>query len=71
MFTINLEDGREAPSRAKKKGAKRLEFLVNVKPLANKVFKNYKIKREKYVILDQSKIERVHLNQVVASWKVI
>ena len=28
MFTINLEDGREAPSNARKKGAKRLEFLV-------------------------------------------
>ena len=30
MFTINLEDGREAPSKARKKGAKRLEFLVFV-----------------------------------------
>ena len=29
MFTINLEDGREAPSKARKKGAKRLEFLVH------------------------------------------
>ena len=29
MFTINLEDGREAPFKARKKGAKRLEFLVN------------------------------------------
>ena len=28
MFTINLEDGREAPSKARKMGAKRLEFLV-------------------------------------------
>ena len=28
MFTINLGDGLEAPSKAKKKGAKRLEFLV-------------------------------------------
>ena len=28
MFTINLENGREAPSKARKKGAKRLEFLV-------------------------------------------
>ena len=28
MFTIYLEDGREAPSKARKKGAKRLEFLV-------------------------------------------
>ena len=27
MFTINLGDGREAPSKARKKGAKRLEFL--------------------------------------------
>ena len=26
--TINLEDGREAPSKARKKGAKRHEFLV-------------------------------------------
>ena len=30
MFTINLEDGREAPSKARKKGAKRLEFLVTL-----------------------------------------
>ena len=30
MFTINLGDGREAPSKARKKGAKRLEFLVNL-----------------------------------------
>ena len=30
MFTINLEDGREAPSKARKKGAKRLEFLVYI-----------------------------------------
>jgi len=30
MFTTNLEDGREAPSKARKKGAKRLEFLVTV-----------------------------------------
>ena len=30
MFTINLEDGREAPSKARKKGAKRLEFLVRI-----------------------------------------
>ena len=29
MFTTNLEDGREAPSKARKKGAKRLEFLVS------------------------------------------
>ena len=28
MFTINLGDWREAPSNARKKGAKRLEFLV-------------------------------------------
>ena len=29
MFTINLEeDGREALSKARKKGAKRLEFVV-------------------------------------------
>ena len=28
MFTTNLEDGREAPYKARKKGAKRLEFLV-------------------------------------------
>ena len=33
MFRTNLEDGREAPSKARKKGAKRLEFLVNVKNL--------------------------------------
>ena len=31
MFTINLGDGREAPSKARKKGAKRLEFLVFLK----------------------------------------
>ena len=30
MFTINLEEGREAPSKARKKGAKRLEFLVYI-----------------------------------------
>ena len=30
MFTTNLEDGREAPSKARKKGAKRLECLVTV-----------------------------------------
>ena len=30
MFTINLGDGREAPSKARKKGAKRLEFLVMI-----------------------------------------
>ena len=28
MFTINLGGGREAPSKARKKSAKRLEFLV-------------------------------------------
>ena len=28
MFTINIGDWREAPSNARKKGAKRLEFLV-------------------------------------------
>ena len=28
MFTINLGDGREAPSKARKKDVKRLEFLV-------------------------------------------
>jgi len=32
MFTINLGDGREAPSKARKKGAKRLEFLVTYTP---------------------------------------
>ena len=31
LLTINLEDGREAPSKARKKGAKRPEFLVNYK----------------------------------------
>ena len=30
MFTINLEDGREAPSKVRKKGAKLLEFLVHI-----------------------------------------
>ncbi len=30
MFTTNLEDGCEAPSKARKKGAKRLEFLVYI-----------------------------------------
>ena len=30
MFTINLGDGREAPTKARKKDAKRLEFLVKV-----------------------------------------
>jgi len=37
MFTTNLEDGREAPSKARKKGAKRLEFLVNYKSKVCKV----------------------------------
>ena len=32
MFTIDLGDGCEAPSKARKKGAKRLEFLVPDKP---------------------------------------
>ena len=27
-FTVSLGDGHEAPSKARKKGAKRLEFLV-------------------------------------------
>ena len=31
MFTINLEDGSEAPSIARKKGAKRLEFLYYIR----------------------------------------
>ena len=35
MFTINLEDGREAPSKARKKGAKRHEFLVKYKLYTN------------------------------------
>jgi len=30
MFTIEVEDGREAPSKARKKSAKRLEFLVYI-----------------------------------------
>ena len=38
MFTINLEDGREAPSKARKKGAKRLEFLVLSKKVFNENF---------------------------------
>ena len=29
MFRTNLEDRREAPSKARKRGAKRLEFLVD------------------------------------------
>ena len=41
MFTINLEDGREAPFKARKKGAKRLEFLVYLKE--DKFSVNYKI----------------------------
>ena len=36
--TINLEDGREAPSKARKKGAMRLEFLVTV---YNSIVKNH------------------------------
>ena len=28
MYAINLKDGRKAPSKAREKGAKRLEFLV-------------------------------------------
>ena len=30
MFAIEIEDGREAPSKARKKGAKRLEILVHI-----------------------------------------
>ena len=36
MFTINSGDGREAPSKARKKGAKRLEFLVGYTKQTNK-----------------------------------
>ena len=39
MLTINLEDGREAPSKAGKKGAKRLEFLVNNNTIKNDMFR--------------------------------
>ena len=42
MFTINLEDGREAPSKARKKGAKRLEFLVRYIYLDTFVAENIK-----------------------------
>ena len=38
---MKLEDGREAPSKARKKGAKRLEFLVYLKE--DKFSVNYKI----------------------------
>ena len=38
MFTINLEDGREAPSKARKKCAKRLEFLVYINLACLSVF---------------------------------
>ena len=38
MFTINLEDGREAPSKTRKKGAKRLEFLVYINRDVLKLF---------------------------------
>ena len=43
MFTINLGDGREAPPKARKKGAKRLKFLVfktflALEPLKLKIF---------------------------------
>ena len=41
MFTINLEDGREAPSKARKKGAKRLEFLVIQKRLEGGTYYTY------------------------------
>ena len=37
MFTINLGDGREALSKARKKGAKRLEFLVYIKVTTKKI----------------------------------
>ena len=39
MFTINLGDGREAPSEARKKGAKRLEFLVFINNVSNTLTK--------------------------------
>ncbi len=42
MFTTNLEDGREAPFKARKKGAKRLEFLVRYIYLDTFVAENIK-----------------------------
>ena len=30
MFTTNLEDGREAPSKARKKGALNFQYIINV-----------------------------------------
>ena len=48
MFTINLEDEHEAPSKARKKGAKRLEFLVTI------IFehaKGYRWESERYLKL--------------------
>ena len=41
MFTTNLEDGREAPSKARKKDAKRLEFLVSIKSLNTNIFMTF------------------------------
>ena len=46
MFTINLEDGREAPSKARKKGAKRLEFLVIFKLCFCIIFGQAKFERK-------------------------
>ena len=50
MFTINLEDGREAPSKARKKGAKRLEFLVYLITLNFKKKFDFKISVGKVMV---------------------
>ena len=44
IFTINLGDGCEAPSKARKKGAKRLEFLVLNKNLMKSNHLSWKVK---------------------------
>ena len=40
MFTSNLEDGLEAPSKARKKGAKRLEFLLIIRLTTSEKYNN-------------------------------
>ena len=59
MFTINLEDGREAPSKARKKGAKRLEFLVIYKMFVTntRLIKNSIPQFHTYLLWGQNRTE--------------
>ena len=52
MFTTNLEDGREAPSKARKKGAKRFEILVS--KILNTKFLMLLVKRNTLLLIFQN-----------------